>query len=164
MSTVTQKPNREVVTLSQQVGELISIVMMFPLFAFFVYHQAVNTGFFTAKFGSFEMVCFYGPMLLSMAAPLARACTARRNPGRPFEVVTNLFLVGSALWLLHVFPFDFTHFADALPVALRFMFVWITNDIGRLFLTLQVLVGSLVALGTAATYLSVRWHEHATCF
>lgn len=161
MSTVAPKSKREVLTLGQQVGELISIPIMFLLFAFFVYHQVANTGFFTARFGPVEMFCFYGPMLLSVAAPLARAVTARRNPGRPFEIATNVFLALAALWLLNVFPFDFTHLADALPAALRFLFAWINDDIGRLVLMLQVLVGSLVALFTAGKYLAVRWHEQA---
>jgi hypothetical protein len=161
MSTIAPKPNREVLTLGQQVGELISIPVMLLLFAFFVYHQVAHTGFFTARFGPFEMVCFYGPMLLSVAAPLARAVTARRNPGRPFEIATNLFLALAALWLLNVFPFDFTHLADALPTALRYVLAWINDDIGRLILILQVLVGALVTLFTAGKYLAVRWHEQA---
>jgi uncharacterized membrane protein YhdT len=159
MSAVVQKRNREVLTLGQQVGELMSIPVLLLLYAFFAYHQVANTGFFTSRFGPFEMACFYGPLLLSVAAPLARAFIARRNPARPFEIATNLFLVLASLWLLQVFPFDITHFADALPAALRFLFTWMNNDIGRLILMLQILVGSLAALFTAGKYLAVRWHE-----
>jgi hypothetical protein len=161
MSAVVEKRNREVLTVGQQVGELMSIPVLLLVYAFFVYHQVAHTGFFTARFGPFEMVCLYGPMLVSVAAPLVRAFSSRRNPGRPFEVATNVFLVLASLWLLQVFPFDFTHFADAFPAALRFLLAWMNNDIGRLVLMLQVLVGALTALYTAGKYLAVRWHEQA---
>ncbi len=126
--------------------------------------EADTTGFFTAKFGTMEMVCLYGPMLLSLAAPVVRAVTGRRNPARPFEIVTNIFLACAALWLLLVFPFNFVHLADALPAALRFALVWITGEIGRAVLILQIIVGTIWAVVTTVQYLSVRRRESAPPF
>ena len=102
------------------------------------------------------MLCLYGPILLSLAAPLARAFNGRRNAGRPFEAVTDLCLALAAIWLLMVFPFNFSHLADPLPAAIRFFLAWVTNDIGRVIFILQVIVGLMAAIVTTVIYLSVR--------
>lgn len=161
MSTPREKPDREVLTVPERVVEpVVTIIIMALLASFFAYHQITPTGFFTGQFGPFEMLCLYGPIALSLAAPTARALTGQRNPGRPLEVVTNVCMVLAALWFLRVFPFDFTHLADALPPALRFTLDWITNDVGRIILVLQVIVGSLVAVVTLLKFISVLGHHH----
>ncbi len=90
MKTVVEKNDKEVLTTSQRWVELISVFAMLLLFGFFAYHQVANTGFFTDKFGVLEMFCLYGPILVSLAAPIARALNGRRNPARPFEVATGI--------------------------------------------------------------------------
>jgi hypothetical protein len=162
MKTVVEKTEKEVLSTSQRWGELISVVAMLLLFGFFAYHQGANTGFFTAKFGAVEMFCLYGPILFSLAAPGVRALHGRRNPARPLEVAMDVFLAIAALWLLMVFPFNFSHLADALPAAIRFILAWITNDIGKVVLILQVIVGPISAFVTMRKYLSVRRREPAT--
>jgi len=159
MKTIGEQTEKEALTPAQRGGELVSAAVMLLVFAFFVSHQVRQTGFFTAKFGAMEMVCLYGPMLLSLAAPIVRAVSGLRNPARPFEIVTNAFLALAALWLLTVFPFNFAHLADILPVAMRFVLAWVTNDIGKVVLILQVTVGSIGALVTTGIYLSVRWRK-----
>ncbi len=159
MKTVGKQTEKEVLTAAQRGGELISVIVILLVFGFFAYHQVAHTGFFTAKFGAEEMVCLYGPILLSLAAPIVRAGTGRRNPARPFEVVTNVFLALAALWLLLVFPFNFAHLADVLPGALHFVLAWITNEIGKVVLILQIIVGTIWALVTTVKYLSVRRRE-----
>jgi hypothetical protein len=149
--------NRDIVSTPQRVIDpLASILTMAVVLSFFAYHQLGQTGFFTLKFGPLEMVCLYGPIILSPTAAILRAVSGHRNTGRPLEALVNLFLVSAALWLLVVFPFDFSHFADALPAAIRFMFTWVTNDIGKVVLLLQIIVGSIVAFATAITYLVVQ--------
>lgn len=161
MSTPRAKPDREVLTGAQRVVEPVaSIVGTGLLLGFFAYHQIAPTGFFTEQFGPFEMLCLYGPIVLSIAAPIIRALTGQRNPGRPLEVVTNVCMVLAALWFLRVFPFDFAHLADALPSVLRFALDWVTNDIGKIILVLQVIVGSLVAVVTLLKFVSVLGHHH----
>ena len=162
MKTVGEQSEKEVLTPAQRGGEVISLAVMLLVFSFFADHQVAHTGFYTAKFGTMEMVCLYGPMLLSLAAPVVRAVTGRRNPARPFEVVTNVFLAIAAVYLLLVFPFDFAHLADALPAAIRFVLAWITDGIGRAVLILQAIVGTTWAAVTTVKYLSVRWRERAT--
>jgi hypothetical protein len=159
MSTVVQKQDRETLSVLARWGEVIIIGMMLFLLAFLVYHQTANTGFFTEKFGSLEMVCLYGPLLLGIAAPAVRAYTGRRNPGRPFEAATSLFLAAGSLWLLSVFPFSFAHLADALPQSIRFILAWVTDDIGRIPLILQVIIGPITAILTTWRFLSMRRQE-----
>jgi hypothetical protein len=159
MNATAQKTDREFLTAAQRVAEVIALMVNILLFSFFVYHQVANTGFFTTTFGSQAMFFFYGPMLLSMAAPVARALVGRRNPARPLEVATNVFLAIAALWLFNVFPFNFAHFADALPVEIRFLFWWMNNNIGYVILILQMIICPVVAIVTTWQYFSHLWHE-----
>ena len=101
--------------ISKRFGEFVALIITLLMIAFFAYNQAANTGFFTPAFGSQAMFFFFGPMVLSMAAPFMRAAIGRRNPARPLEVASNVFGAIAAIWLLTAFPFDFTHLADALP-------------------------------------------------
>ena len=159
METVAKQTDKEVLTLSQRGGEIMSVAVTLLVFGFFASHQVAHTGFYTARFGAMAMVCVYGPILLSFAAPIVRAVTGRRNPARPFEVVANGFLAIAALWLLLVFPFNFAHLADVLPAAIRFVLAWISNDIGKVVMILQIIVGTSWAAVTLVQYLSVRRQE-----
>ncbi len=162
MNTLAKKQEKEVLSTPQRWLELLLIAAMLLLFGFLVYHQLANTGFFTAKFGSLEMLCLYGPILLSLVAPVARALTGRRNPARPFEVTTGLLLAIGSLWLLVAFPFNFSHLADPLPGPIRFVLSWITDDIGKVPLILQVIIGPLTALATTRKYLAIRGRKPET--
>lgn len=148
--------NRERLSATQRVGEVVGLffagIFMAVFGSFFIYHQVTGTGFFTAKFGPTEMVFFYGPLVLSLAVPYMRALTGRRNPGRLMEALTNLFQFVAAIWLLSVFPFNFTHFADALPVTIRFAFAWVNNDVGIAALILAIVISPIVALVRAGQF------------
>lgn len=149
-------PDRDAVSLASRVAEpIFSIIGMGLMLGFFAYHQVAQTGFFTEKFGPFEMLCVYGPIVLSPTAAIVRAVTGRRNVARPFEVVADICMAFAALWLLLVFPFDFTHFADALPAGLQFTLAWINDFFGRIALMLQVAIGSIAALAYLGTFLVV---------
>lgn len=161
MNTVAGKKDKDVLTIGQRFGECISIVIMLYIFSFFAYHQAARTGFFTSKFGPMEMFFLYGPILLSLAAPITRAVLGHRNPARPFEIATNLFLAVGAYWLLVVFPFDFAHLADALPEGVRFLLAWVNNDIGKILFIIQLIVCPIVAIVATWQYFSFRHHASA---
>jgi hypothetical protein len=140
----TMHSDREVLSLAERVAEpIFSLIATCLLLAFFAYHQLTATGFFTAQFGPFEMLCLYGPILLAPAAAFTRAMSGQ-------------CMALAAIWLLRVFPFNFTHLSDALPAAIQFTLAWVTNDIGRLILMLQVVVGMLVALITLLRFFVVR--------
>ncbi|MBZ0286982.1 MAG: hypothetical protein K8I30_05165 [Anaerolineae bacterium] len=161
MSTTTPKRNQDVLSPLARWGEVIIIVMIVLFIAFLLYHQSANTGFFTEKFGTLEMLCVYVPLLLAIAPAVVHIVTGRRNPARPFEAATSLLQAISALWLLIVFPFSFAHLADALPEGIRFILAWVTDDLGRLVLVLQIIVGPLSAILALWRYLSVRFEETA---
>jgi hypothetical protein len=156
MKTSAEKTDGELLTPSQRWTGLATVVAMLVLLGFLAYHQLSNTGFFTAAFGSLEMLCLYGPILVSFAAPIVRVISGRHNPARPFEAATNLSLALGSLWLAIVFPLDFSHLTDILPDAIRSIFSWITNDIGRLVLILQVIIGVITTPLTIFTFFSVR--------
>jgi hypothetical protein len=147
---------RELLSAPQRVAEpLFSAMALVVLGGFFVTHQRLETGFFTERFGPVEMLCLYGPLALSLAAPLTRALYGQRNPARPVEVVTHLCAALAGLWLLQVFPFDFTHLADVFPAEFQFLLAWMSDGIGNFLLLLQVAVGVLAALFTLVTYAMV---------
>lgn len=159
MQTDANKTDREILYPWQRWAELMTVFVMLLLLGFLGYHQVANTGFFTDKFRSLEMVCLYGPIIFSFIAPIVRAWTGRRNPARPFEIATNVFLALGSLWLLTIFPFNFAHLADTLPGPLHFILAWTTDGIGKVFLIFQIIVVSLAALATTWQYLSIRRRE-----
>ena len=143
-------------------GSIATIVAMLFLLVFFARHQTLNTGFFTSKFGMGESLALYFPILLSFGAPIARAMSGRQNSARPFDAATNLSLGMGSLWLAIVFPFDFAHLTDSLPYGFRILFSWITDDVGRFVLILQVIIGLIAAPVQLFTFFSIRRHATAT--
>jgi hypothetical protein len=161
MNTVAPKPDKEILTPLQRWLELLVVVLTLLFFSFLLYHQWANTGFFTEKFGALEMLCLYGPLLLGLTAPFARVITGQRNPARPFEAATSLCLALGSLWLLNVFPFNFRYLADALPEGIRFILAWVTDDMGKIIMILQVIIGSITALVAMWHYFTFRLHHPA---
>ena len=150
------KPDREILTTQMRWFEVSFDLPMVLLFGFFALHQLTNTGFFTPKFGSLEMLALYGPIIVALIAPAVRALTGRRNPARPWDVAMQLSLAAGSLYLFIVFPFSFAHLSDVLPGALRFFIAWISDDIGKILMVLQVLLGPVNAVTTMVKYFSVR--------
>lgn len=145
-STRSWRRNRERLNPGERFGEAIGVVMLLLVFGFFYRHQTAATGFFTEKFGQQEMMMLYGPILFATIPHLFRLMTGRRNRARPIEAASNLFMAVAALRLLNVFPFDFSHLGDTLPAGLQSITVWITDDVGRVLLTLQVIIGTITAI------------------
>ena len=143
----------------QRWGGLYVTILMFLLLAFFADHQLRNTGFFTAKFRLPEMVALYLPIIISLAPPVMRAIQGRRNPSRPVEAASDVFLAIGSIWLRNSFPFDFAHLADPFPASWHSAFAWISNDVGRFILLLQIVVGFISAVAIIATYFSSRREE-----
>jgi hypothetical protein len=110
----------------------------------------------TRKFRAIEMFALYAPLMLGFAAPAVRSLMGRRNSARPYEAVTSLLLALGSLWLLTRFPFDYTHLSDVLPAGLRFILAWVTDDIARIVLLLQVIVGPISAAITLVKYFARR--------
>lgn len=119
-------------------------------------NQLRGVAFFTASFGAAEQFFFYGPLITGMVLSLARALNGRRNGIRPFDSLNALFLAAAAFWLLSVFPFDFRHFADMFPTSVKFLFEWLTNDIGRFLFFIAGFFAVINFAYTAFLYFVVR--------
>ncbi len=156
MSTQKQakRRNNEFLTEGQRFGEGVSAVIVLLILGFYLYHQFANTGFFTSKFGGWEVFAFYGSILLSLASPIARAIVGRRNPVRPIEAFCNLFFAFAMLYLFFAFPFNFAHFSAALPSEIRFLLAWVTNDIAKVVLVLAFLGGLISGVYNIGRYLT----------
>jgi hypothetical protein len=102
------------------------------LIAIFVAHQTCSTGFFTLKFGALEAVMLYGSLVAWIITGSLDGILGQRLLSRLFDVFGGiLFITVSLVWLLVVFPFEFSFFADVFPEFLRFLVQWISNDIAR---------------------------------
>ncbi len=151
------KTDHELLTpMERWVGPVATVLAMLVLLGFFALHQLSRTGFFTDRFGAPEMLALYGPILVSFGAPIVRAIRGRQNPARPFEAATNISLALGSLWLAIVFPFSFAHLTAVLPEVLGFIFAWINDDLGRIILILQVIIGVIAAPLALFSYFSVR--------
>jgi hypothetical protein len=135
--------DNEVLSPVQRAGEALAVFIILLIIAFFGYNQIANTGFFTSKFDSWEMTALYGSFLFATTSPFVRAVVGLRNPVRPLEAASNLIFAVSTIFLLTTFPFNFAHFADVLPSAVRPAFFWVTNDMAKLAFIL-VIVGCLI--------------------
>jgi hypothetical protein len=123
------------------------------MFLYLVFHQIWSTGFFTTKFGPIEMIMLYGSWIsLSISSGL-EGILGKRLLSRLFDTFGGIiFIAVATAWLLVVFPFEFTYFADVLPDFLRFLVQWISNDIARVIMVLYT-----IAMGIAAVYAPIGY-------
>jgi hypothetical protein len=143
-------------TKPQRWAGLYTVILMVLLLVFFFYHQWVRSAFFTNKFGWAEMIALYAPIIISLAPPLQRLIQGKRNAARPLEAITDLSLALGSLWLWNHYPFDFAHLGDIFPPVMRFAFAWITNNVGRFILLLQIVLGFMSGITTLVTYARER--------
>jgi hypothetical protein len=120
---------------------------------YFAAHQRRSTGFFTATFGTLEMIALYGYWVYWIVAAGLEGVLGQRLLSRLFDVFGGLIFSGICIvWLFVVFPFEFAHFADVLPEALRFLVQWISNDIARVLMVLGIIVHLGAAVYTPIAY------------
>jgi len=147
---------RDVVPSSDRVGNVAGVIVAFIVLWFFYAHYASSSGFFTTKFGTLEAFLFYFSMALGVAASAARAIVGRKNVVRPLDVLGTAVMVVALVWLLAVFPFDFSHFADVLPKALQFLLRWISNGLVKMLMTIGIIPACVMTVYTAILYVLVR--------
>lgn len=136
-------------------GLSIGIVVVGILMGvYFIAHQAQATGFFTATFGTLEMVLLYG-MLLYWIVTSALIIVGQKDLSRDLDLGGLFFAALAVAWLLVVFPFDFAHFADVASESLRVLLMWISNDIARLLMVLSFIVHLGLAVYSAILRLAV---------
>ena len=125
----------------------IAGVVVFTLIVLYlIAHQLWSTGFFTATFGTLEMLLLYGSLIEWIVVATLEAF-GRKNLSRDIDAFGGIiFVTIGGAWLFVVFPFEFTHFADVLPDFLRFLVQWISNDIARVLMMLWIIVNLVAAI------------------
>jgi hypothetical protein len=120
---------------------------------YFAAHQMWSTGFFTAKFGTIEMIMLYGSWVCWIITAGLEGVLGQRLLSRLFDTFGGIiFIAVATAWLLVVFPFEFAYFADVLPDSLRFLAQWISNDVARVVMVLYI-----IAMGAAAVYAPIAY-------
>ena len=125
----------------------IFLIVVNGLFGFYlIAHQTGSTGFFTPKFSTFEMIMLYGIFIYWIITSVL-ILIGQKHPSRDLDSYGGLFFATFAIgWLIVVFPFDFAHFANALPVFLRFIVQWISNEIALVLLILLFIIHLIFAV------------------
>ena len=135
----------------------ICVIMVFPLFLFYlIAHQMFSTGFFTVGFGMLEMLLLYGSLIFWITT-----CTVLllelKDLSRKIDSFGGLaFAAVGFFWLFLVFPFDFAHFADVLPEAIRFLVQWISDGFARVILLLGFILHLFLAVFSGIHRVMVR--------
>ena len=124
---------------------------------YLVSHQIWSTGFFTTKFGPIEMIMLYGSWIsLSISSGL-EGILGKRLLSRLFDTFGGIIYIAVAtVWLIIVFPFNFTYFANVLPDFLRFLVQWISNDVARILMALYAIVMGIAAIYSPIAYKFIR--------
>ena len=136
---------------------IVIVLVSVLLIGIFVAHQTGSTGFFTSKFGALEMLMLYGSLVAWIITGSLDGIFGQRLLSRLFDVFGGIvFITISLVWLLVVFPFEFPYFADVLPVFLRFLVQWISNDIARGIMILGTIVLVIAAVYSPIAYKIVR--------
>ncbi len=147
---------KDTISMSERGGLIFPILGGFIVIAFFALHQVWATGFFTQGFGSIEAFLLFAPLILFELTFVARMAIGRKNVVRPFDAATLIFVALATVWLYVVFPFNFPHLPDVLPNFVRFAISWITAEIARAVMIIQILGAGFFGAYTALLYLNVR--------
>ncbi len=142
-------------------GVFVVLVNVFLIF-YFGTHQLNSTGFFTSKFGALEMIMLYGSFTCWIITGGLDGILGKRLLSRLFDSFGGtLFMTVSMAWLLVVFPFDFTYFADVLPESLSFLVQWISNDIayGLMIVGVVLLCVAVVYSPIAYKIVTINWFQ-----
>ena len=137
----------------ERVVGIAIVVFSVLMVLYFVAHQMWSTGFFTATFGTLEMMLLYGSLIFWIITAGLEGVFGQRLLSRLFDTFGGIiFAAVATAWLFVVFPFEFAYFADVLPDFLRFLVQWISDDIVRVVMVL----GTIVYLG-AAVYAPIAY-------
>jgi hypothetical protein len=126
---------------------------------YFTAHQRQSTGFFTAEYGTLEMIALYGYWAFWIVSAGLEGVLGLRLPSRIFDTFGgSIFAAICIAWLLVVFPFEFAYFAYVLPESLRFLVQWITNDIARVLMVAGIIVhlGAVVYMPFAYKFVELK--------
>ena len=137
----------------ERVVGIAIVVFSVLMVLYFAAHQRRSTGFFTATFGTLEMLALYGYWAFWIVSAGLEGVLGLRLHSRLFDAFGGLIFATICIaWLLVVFSFEFAYFADVLPESLRFLVQWISNDIARVLMVLGIIVHLGAAIYTPIAY------------
>jgi hypothetical protein len=140
----------------ERTTSIVLIVVCVLIMLYYVAHMMLSTGFFTATLGTLEILFLFGVPIFWIATSTLML-VERKNQSRDLDSYGGLiFATAGIAWLLVLFPFEFAYFTDVLPVFLRFLLQWISNDIARVLMVLLF----IFHLVTAGFSLILRVHVH----
>lgn len=129
------------------------VVINILMILYFTTHQMRSTGFFTEFFGTLEMFFLYGYSVFWIISAGLEGVLGLRLLSRIFDVFGGVIFGGICIiWLLAVFPFEFSYFAIILPNSIRFLLGWISNDIARVIMVLGIIVHFSAAIYCPIAY------------
>jgi hypothetical protein len=117
------------------------VVINILMILYFASHQMRSTGFFTESFGTLEMFFLYGYSVFWFISAGLEGVLGQRLLSRLFDVFGGVIFGGICIiWLLAIFPFEFSNFANVLPNSIRFLLGWISNDIAKVIMMLGIII------------------------
>jgi len=120
---------------------IVLVVINILMILYFATHQMRSTGFFTESFGTLEMFFLYGYSVFWIISAGLEGVLGQRLLSRLFDVFGGVIFAGICIiWLLAVFPFEFSNFANVLPNSIRFFLGWISNDIAKVIMVLGIII------------------------
>ena len=139
-----------------RLGQVLGIVGVVICIIFFGYHLTKPTGFFTPAFGTFDAALFFGINLFGIIPQIIRLVMNRKIPARPFDIINSMLLFVAMIYFVAKFPFDFSHFADPLPMSLESLLSWVSNGLVSALMVLGI-IGMLFALPyQTLLYMTIR--------
>jgi hypothetical protein len=137
----------------ERVFGIILVVFNVMMILYIIAHQMRSTGFLTSSFGTLEMFFLYGYFVFWIISAGLEGVLGQRLLSRLFDVFGGVFFAGICIiWLLVVFPFNFSYFTDVLPNSLKFLLQWISNDIARVIMVLGIIVHLGAAIYSPIAY------------
>lgn len=151
-----KEAKKDILNKSGRFGQIVGIVGIVIVIAFFAYHLTKSTGFFTPAFGDFDAVLFLGINIFGIFPQAIRLVINRKTPARPFDIINSTLLFVAMIYFIAKFPFDFSHFADPLPSSLEFLISWVSNGLASALMMLGI-IGMLFALPyQTLLYMAIR--------
>ena len=141
---------------SERIGQLAGMVIALIVAAYFTILYTSGSGFFTSMFTTADAILFFGIAFLGVIPGLLKAIIGTKNSTRPLDVILSVSILIAAVLFLNGFPFDFSHFADALPASLQFLVSWIGDGLAKAIMFIAIVANIFIIPYTTLLYLAVR--------
>jgi hypothetical protein len=146
----------DVIRRPERISQLVALAAFVLVIIFVAIHQTRPTGFFTEDDGATVATVLYVMIVLGMPTLVVKLLLGRKNASRPFEIFGNMSFVVGSIYLLAVFPFDFSYFADPLPKSLEFLLDWVSADLAKIVLVIGSLGGTFAVVYNSLLYVAVK--------